>query len=248
MTSQPSLRKNGSRPNNAKLLGKLVQHLESGAPIDLWLPFPQQSCTFCFGPDRRPVPIGTLALLWSAGSPYRQPCPECGTDAYAVAFGGLLAIGGIVLLCPSCKAEWIHPAQGMVAVSRMLRESPIAGTPFAQTGGLFGGAIGSDGSGLRAFFGVQDDPDPEEGVSMTLESGATLSIPLEADLRTRREEPPHGGSAPNREETIVVVAAPGAARSIGAPRHKEADRPGFHENARACRGRRPRSERPARRQ
>ena len=221
MTKQPSLRKNGSLPNNAVLLGKLVRHFDSELPINLWLTFPQQSCTFCFGPDRQAVPIGALALLWSAGSPYRQACPDCGTDAYAVSFGGLLAIGGIVLLCPSCQAEWIHPLQGMMAVGKVLKESPIAGTPFEPTGAYYGAAYGSDGHELRAFLGVEEEPDPEEGVSLTLEGGARLSIPLDADLRTRREEPVSDETAAGDKDSVLVIAAPASPEPIKVPRPRE---------------------------
>ena len=112
----------------------------------------------------------------------------------------------------------------MMAVSRVLKESPIAGTPFAPTGACYGASYGSDGHELRAFLGVEEEPDPEEGVSLTLEGGTRLSIPLDADLRTRREEPPSDETAASDKDSILVVAAPASPEPIKVPRHREESR------------------------
>ena len=100
------LEKKKQVPNKAKLLRKLLEFVAGGRSIDLWLTFPQECCSFAFGPSRGPVPIVALFMLWSAGWPYLQKCPECHGPAYMVALSGLLVYGGGRLICPTCVTEW----------------------------------------------------------------------------------------------------------------------------------------------
>jgi len=164
------------RPTTAEVLRRLLAAQEAGQIDDLWLPFPQRSCCFVFGPNRNiPLPIGALFLLWSAGSPFVQDCPECGSRAYMNLFGGLLAIGGGRLVCIGCGLSYYQSLGGLATVSRILEGSPIGGTPFLHTGMRFGGAYPSDGARLRAFLGVElppDDVTAEDGVSFSIKPRA----------------------------------------------------------------------------
>ena len=160
------LKKERREPANAKLLSKLLEFKATGRPIDLWMTFPQNTCCFAFGSNKGPVPIGALFLLWSAGWPYVQKCPECQGKVYMVAFGGLLTIGGGHLICPTCGTSWFQWLGGLGRVANdYLHRSPLIGTEFHPSGMLFGGAYTSDGKRLRHFLGVRKRPELGPGVS-----------------------------------------------------------------------------------
>ena len=164
------LKKVDREPANAKLLSKLLEFKATGRPIDLWMTFPQSACCFAFGPNKGPVPIGALFLLWSAGWPYRQKCPECQGEAYMVAFGGFLSTGGGHLICPTCGTSWFQFLGGLGRVANeYLHKSPLIGTEFRPSGMLFGGAYTSDGKRLRDFLGVHERP--EVGLTVSYEVG-----------------------------------------------------------------------------
>jgi len=175
------LRNMGRVPNTAKLLRRLLGWVENGRHIDLWLTFPQNSCCFTFGPSKGPVPIGALFMLWSAGWPYLQECPECHGKAYMVACGGLLSIGGGSLICPTCESEWYQPLGGLTTVGRRyLLESPLKGTQFEPRGMVFGSACVSDGRDLCEFLGITDIPESGPGVSFEV-LGHQLSLEARFD-------------------------------------------------------------------
>ncbi len=85
------LKRSRPMPVRARVLRLLLERRDAGLEIDPWLPFPQKHCCFSFGPEDGPVPVGALFLLWSAGPPYAQACPDCKTTAYMVSFGGFLS-------------------------------------------------------------------------------------------------------------------------------------------------------------
>lgn len=150
------------RPITADVLKRLLAAKEAKRIKDLWLPFPQRMCCFSFGPNRdMPLPIGALFLLWDAGSPFAQDCPDCGGQAYMVSFGGLLANGGGYLVCTDCGNEYFQWLGGFPKISEILKESPLADSEFRFTGMKFGGVYPSDGAELCAFLGMEPPPDDE---------------------------------------------------------------------------------------
>ncbi len=163
------LEKAALMPVKAKLLRELLEFKATGRPIDLWMTFPQNSCCFAFGPHNGPVPIGALFLLWSAGWPYLQDCPECRGKAYMVDFGGLLGVGGGTLICPTCENSWYQHIGGLGTWARdYLEKSPLVGTEFCPTCMRFGGAYTSDGKSLCSFLGITATPESGLGVSMEI--------------------------------------------------------------------------------
>ena len=52
-------------PETAQVLRRLIERRVAGLELDPWLPLPQRGCCFSFGPQKQPVPIGALFLLWS---------------------------------------------------------------------------------------------------------------------------------------------------------------------------------------
>jgi hypothetical protein len=164
-----SLKKEERVPAKAKLLRKLLELKATGRPIDLWMTFPQNSCCFAFGPSKGPVPIGALFLLWSAGWPYLQECPECQGKVYMVAFCGFLNRGGGHLICPTCENSWYQFLGGAGTLLReYLAKSPLVGTEFHTTGMCVGGAYPSDGKSLCSFLGVAELPESEAGPSFKI--------------------------------------------------------------------------------
>ena len=88
-------------------------------------------------------------------------------------FGGLLSLGGGGLVCTGCGTSYIQWLGGLGTVGRILGESPIARTPFRNTGMMFGGAHTSDGAKLCAFLGVPQPGDElaGDGVSFGIKAG-----------------------------------------------------------------------------
>ena len=160
----------GYLPVRAKILRKLLELKQSGQSIDLWMAFPQNCCCFSFGSQDKPLPIGTLFLLWPTGWPYRQECPECKNEAYMISFGGLLSIGGGHLVCPTCSSYWFQTLGGLGMVAmEYLNKSPIVGTEFKIKSSRFGGAFTSQGEELRNFLGLPEPLENESGVSLTVD-------------------------------------------------------------------------------
>lgn len=166
------------KPVAARVLRLLLERRDAGLEIDPWLPFPQKHCCFSFGPQKGPVPVGALFLLWSAGPPYVQTCPDCKATAYMTSFGGLLSDGGGHLICPACGGMWYQFLGGLGRVADWLKASPLMGTVFEPMGMVFGAAFCSDGGALRALLGVAEPPDEEEGVSFRIVNGPAFSVDL----------------------------------------------------------------------
>ncbi len=182
------LKRQKHKPATAEVLRRLLAAQEAGQIEDPWLPFPQRSCCFSFGPNRdSPLPIGALFLLWSAGSPFVQDCRDCGGRMYMISFGGLLVIGGGRLVCTGCGFAFYQRVGGLPRWSLILDESPLAGTQFRPTGAHFGGAHPSDGAQLFAFLGVDLPPDvatPDDEVSLSVKN-LKFAVNLAADATTR---------------------------------------------------------------
>lgn len=135
----------------AELLRRLLARCERDTSLDLWLPFPQNACSFGFGRPPRPLPIGALFILWAEGPPFKQPCAECGDELRMVSFGGLLTVGGGRMICSACDAEFFQRALGgLGTVGQIVNATKLGQTAFAPSTMVFGGPIGSDGAALLA--------------------------------------------------------------------------------------------------
>lgn len=126
--------------------------------LDPWLAFPQRTCCFNFGEEKRPLPIGALRILWAAGWPWTSPCPACVETLHAVGFGGLLSVGGVVSVCTGCSRSYFQQVGGIATMAHLAREL-LLDSEFPLKNGLFGGAYTSDGSALLTALGM-DPPQP----------------------------------------------------------------------------------------
>jgi hypothetical protein len=72
------------QPELARLVRLLI---EKRNELDPWLPFPQSSCSFAFGDQAKPMPIGALLTLWDNDPRWRRECPnvEASCAAYLAA-------------------------------------------------------------------------------------------------------------------------------------------------------------------
>ena len=180
-------------PETAQVLRRLLERRDAGMELDPWLPFPQKGCCFFFGPQKQPVPIGALSLLWSAGSPYVQPCQACGKPAYMISFGGLLSGGGGTLVCPSCGHSF--RIGGLGRVRDLLATGPLGGTEFRPTGALFGGVIDSDGRRLCELLGVRVPTDDASETRMRIAGGPAITMALDFEtLQASAKQGSPGGS------------------------------------------------------
>jgi len=158
--------------NEAKAVRLVLDHVGRGKTLDPWLPFPQKECSFAFGKDRLSIPVGALLKLWEAGTPFVQECPECGSKAYAIAFSGLLTIGGARLVCPECVTAFMNEIDGgLVGVARFLNASPISGTEFHPTAMVLGSSFPSDGKKLLEAIGMKIEKDPLDEEEVFLHDG-----------------------------------------------------------------------------
>jgi len=123
----------------AQLLRGILAHREALMEKDPWLPFPQHSCSFTFGKDKAPLPVGALALLWERWPAATGKCSDCGGHVLATAFGGGLSQGGVSACCSNCGRVHFRCIGGLSAVG----EAPgriLKGTGFYVATGIFGGA------------------------------------------------------------------------------------------------------------
>jgi hypothetical protein len=108
--------------------------------IDPWLPFPQNSCTFSFGKDDRPLPIGALRYLWKKWPAFSGKCPVCGGPGLGYAFGGLLSTGAVTGCCINCATMLCRRIGGLGTIAEELRPL-LRSTPFYLISGRFGGTF-----------------------------------------------------------------------------------------------------------
>jgi hypothetical protein len=135
------------------LIRSLLEHRDRLLAIDPWLPFPQDHCSFSFGADGRPMPIGALFALWGSCSSMTGECPECGGAGFGYAFGGLLAVGGAMGACVGCHAGLWRSIGGLATVGRIIGPE-LRHTPFFLRDARFGGTVGSKGRRLISLLGL----------------------------------------------------------------------------------------------
>jgi len=124
--------------NTVKFKGGLLR-------LDPWLPFPQNSCSYSFGNEGRPLPIGALFILWDKWPKFTGPCPACGGTAFGYGFGGLFSIGGVNGRCSVCGSLFGGSVGGLSQIGNLIRPM-LAETPYFLKGSMFGGVY----SGPRA--------------------------------------------------------------------------------------------------
>ena len=149
MTAAPWQLNNEREPVRGPVIRAMLEHRDRLMAIDSWLAFPQTACSFSFGVDGRPLPIGGLFLLWDNCSAVVGRCPHCGDDAYGYSWGGGLAVGGVIGACSGCHNQLWRPLGGLATVVRILTPY-LEGTPYFLKTGSLGGAFRSDGRELLA--------------------------------------------------------------------------------------------------
>jgi hypothetical protein len=123
-----------------------------------WTPFPQNDCTFFFGPDRRPLPVGALITLWDRWDAMTGDCPECGGAALGISFGGGLSVGGIRGCCPRCARSTRRMVEGLARIRGCI-PAALRGTPYVVHQGLHGrGGPARPLVALLRSFGAEELP------------------------------------------------------------------------------------------
>lgn len=168
---------NGDDSERASIIRALLGLGKLSEKLDPWLPFPQNSCCYSFGKDKRPIPVGALLILWEKHPLFTGRCPECNGKAFGYAFGGLFNIGGIVGCCIECKRKLFRHVGGLMKTGGLI--SPfLKDTPYSLNTSLFGGAFKGPREPLLTALrelGIRDIPDEEwalgsdpPGVSLTI--------------------------------------------------------------------------------
>jgi hypothetical protein len=124
---------------------------------ELDLPIPQSGCCFTFGAAKGPLPAGALLELWARDPASHGPCPKCGGQGVANAFGGLINVGGYLGLCLHCASPIFRSIGGLGAVRQHVTPF-LEGTPWTIQGSIFGGAHASDGRELARALGHAEAP------------------------------------------------------------------------------------------
>jgi hypothetical protein len=149
------LRKEGTP--NPKLAAVVRTVVERRAELDPDLEFPQSTCSFVFGPEKRSMTIGALYLLWDSGAPWRQTCWECGGDLRGLACGGLLTFSAMSMVCLDCERAFSETSGKSIAAA-VSWLNPLKDTRFHMSGGAFGGAHKSDGRSLLRVLNLNYVP------------------------------------------------------------------------------------------
>ncbi len=155
------MQKRGKVPVIAKTIRRLLKRWEDGPPIDPWLPFPQNMCSFYFGERKYPIPIGALKLLWETEPICVDICKECGAKRYVVAMTGGLHQTSTIYVCTGCEYNWNAwiCGGGIIGVGRRLLMGPIRDSEFASHICSYGGVIDSDGKALLKELGIRGHPE-----------------------------------------------------------------------------------------
>ena len=117
----------------AGVVRQLIAGRETLVALDPWTPVPQGSCTFVFGYDERPLPIGALVALWDRWPAASGTCPRCGGAVRAYSLGGTAKRGGVLGACAVCERELIRPVGGIDAIADLVRPV-LEGTPYHLAG------------------------------------------------------------------------------------------------------------------
>ena len=116
-------------PSCAEAVRQLIANRDTLLELDPWTPMPQSSCSFGFGEDEHPLPIGALLRLWDAWPAATGSCPRCGGAVRAYSLGGTARRGGILGTCVVCEREVVRPVGGVEAIADLVRPV-LAGTEF----------------------------------------------------------------------------------------------------------------------
>jgi hypothetical protein len=127
--------------NTAKTLRALLKWRKEILAMAPWLPVPQASCCYTFGSGMKPLPVAALFILWDHWPAARGQCRICGGPVWAIGFGGLLSIGGVVGYCSECGREHFYEVTG--GLTRIGREagSFLEGTEYFISRAVFGGSV-----------------------------------------------------------------------------------------------------------
>lgn len=143
-------------PLRGPVIRALLEHRDRLLAVDPFLAFPQSHCSFSFGADGRPLPIGALFIFWDSCSEMVGRCPDCGEDAFGFGAVGGLAVGGVIGACTEarCSRQLWRSLGGLATVGRILRPHLQHTLFFLKTGSL-GGTFGDDGRELLAQLCLQ---------------------------------------------------------------------------------------------
>ena len=150
------------RPELAAIIRSTLTFRKELLQLDPWIPFPQNSCCFDFGPHRRPLPIGALFILWDEWPTCTGTCEHCQGLAVGCGFGGLFHIGGVSGCCSVCGAGWSRHMDGLPAIGFAVAPY-LKPTPYFVSQWWFGGTVGGPRAPLfnaLTRLGATDLPDP----------------------------------------------------------------------------------------
>ena len=119
----------GTNVGLSQLLGACLRREAELLAVDRWMPFPQTSCSFAFGKQARPLPIGALFRLWSECPAITGTCVSCGGRVLAYSCGGLASVGSVSACCEACGRLHSRFVGGLPAALDVIGPS-LAGTEF----------------------------------------------------------------------------------------------------------------------
>ncbi len=141
-------------PEIASIIRNLMKFKKELLELDPWLPFPQRSCSYSFGEEGRPMPIGALFILWEKWPEFTGQCLDCGGDAFGYKVGGYYDISGVMGCCSVCGIGFNgrNPEKDMMALLAQIRqiEPILEKTPYFVKGMKFGGSRGGHFGGPGA--------------------------------------------------------------------------------------------------